>query len=188
MALRPNMVSKYYHGKQYKRLFMIMPRSLVTIPVIIVLALVLSAEFGSLGQEQGTSAGFMVWAMILFMLRDFCFIYLWSLFAQGNEKETTVVPVLIALSTYTIVPVLLYHFDLRILPVLYALFPRKQLSHLQRKRFSDGYPAGAGICLYAGSSDFGHQKEIPRTPGLSSRQKNPRFRRGFFIAKISYCF
>lgn len=114
MALRPNMVSKYYHGKQYKRLFMIMPRSLVTIPVIIVLALVLSAEFGSLGQEQGTSAGFMVWAMILFMLRDFCFIYLWSLFAQGNEKETTVVPVLIALFTYTIVPVLLYHFDLRI--------------------------------------------------------------------------
>ena len=56
----------------------------------------------------------MVWAMILFMLRDFCFIYLWSLFAQGNDKETTVVPVLIALSTYTIVPVLLYHFDLRI--------------------------------------------------------------------------
>lgn len=114
MALRPHMVLKYYRTGQYKRLFMIMPRSLITIPVILALAVVLNVEFNRFSQELGTGMNFMVWATILFMLRDFCFIYLWSLFAQGNEKETTVVPVLIALSTYTIIPVLFYHFDLKI--------------------------------------------------------------------------
>ena len=114
MALRPHMVLKYYRTRQFKRLFMIMPRSLITIPVIIALAFVLSTEFGQLKAELGNGMSFMVWAMIMFMLRDFCFIYLWSLFAQGNEKETTVVPVLISLATYTIVPVLFRHFDLNI--------------------------------------------------------------------------
>ena len=114
MALRPHMVLKYYRTRQFKRLFMIMPRSLITIPIIIALAFVLSTEFGQLKAELGNGMSFMVWAMIMFMLRDFCFIYLWSLFAQGNEKETTVVPVLISLATYTIVPVLFRHFDLNI--------------------------------------------------------------------------
>lgn len=114
MALRPHMVLKYYRTKQYKRLFMIMPRSLVTIPVIIALAIVLSGQFAQFGKAQGDSIGFMVWAMIMFMLRDFCFVYLWSLFAQGNEKATTVVPVMITLATYTVVPTLLSQTDLNI--------------------------------------------------------------------------
>lgn len=114
MALRPHMILKYYRTSQYKRLLMIMPRSLITLPVILGLALILSAEFTTAGEGPGLSMTFMTWAMIMFMLRDFCFIYLWSLFAQGNEKETTVVPVLIALSTYTIIPALLYHFNLKI--------------------------------------------------------------------------
>ncbi len=114
MALRPHMVLKYYRTKQYKRLFMIMPRSLITIPVIIGLGFVLSAQFSQLGQAQGDSITFMVWAMIMFMLRDFCFIYLWSLFAQGNEKATTVVPVMITLATYTVIPTILSHSELNI--------------------------------------------------------------------------
>ena len=114
MALRPHMVSKYYHTKQYKRLFMIMPRSLVTIPVILVLAFVLSHQFSSAGEAQVSGITYMIWALIMFMLRDFCFIYLWSLFAQGNEKETTVVPVLISLATYTVIPAIFHHFDLKI--------------------------------------------------------------------------
>lgn len=114
MALRPHMILKYYRTRQYKRLLMIVPRSLITLPVILGLALILSTEFTAVGEGPGLSMTFMIWAMIMFMLRDFCFIYLWSLFAQGNEKETTVVPVLIALSTYTIIPALLYHFNLKI--------------------------------------------------------------------------
>lgn len=114
MALRPHMVLKYYRTAQYKRLFMIMPRSLITIPVIIALAVVLSAQFAQFGKAQSDSIGFMVWAMIMFMLRDFCFVYLWSLFAQGNEKATTVVPVMITLATYTVIPTLLSQTDLNI--------------------------------------------------------------------------
>lgn len=114
MALRPHMILKYYRTKQYKRLFMIMPRSLTTIPLIIGLAFILSAQFSSFGQAQGDSISFMAWAMIMFMLRDFCFIYLWSLFAQGNEKATTVVPVMITLATYTVIPTLLSHSELNI--------------------------------------------------------------------------
>lgn len=114
MALRPHMVLKYYQTKQYKRLFMIMPRSLVTIPLIIAMAVIIDLEFGSQDSASATSVYYIVWAMIMFMLRDFCFIYLWSLFAQGNEKETTVVPVLIALSTYTIIPAILYNLDLKV--------------------------------------------------------------------------
>lgn len=114
MALRPHMVLKYFKTKQYKRLFMIMPRSLVTIPVIIVLAVILKYQIGAENSEGATAYSFMVSAMIFFMLRDFCFIYLWSLFAQGNEKETTVVPVLITLTTYTVIPVILSRLDLNL--------------------------------------------------------------------------
>lgn len=114
MALRPHMVLKYFKTRQYKRLFMIMPRSLVTIPVIIALAVILKCQIGAENSEGATAYSFMVSAMIFFMLRDFCFIYLWSLFAQGNEKETTVVPVLITLTTYTVVPVILSRLDLNL--------------------------------------------------------------------------
>ncbi|MBR7159214.1 MAG: hypothetical protein IKD08_06050 [Alphaproteobacteria bacterium] len=119
MALRPHMMLKYYRTKQYKRLFMIMPRSLITVPLILVLAVVLIVEFASFGDGQGESIGFMVFAMIFFMLRDFCFVYLYSLFAQGNEKVTTVVPDFIILATYTIVPIVLFKMDL---PILRAFF------------------------------------------------------------------
>lgn len=186
MALRPNMVSKYYHGKQYKRLFMIMPRSLVTIPVIGTglkrgirqpgTGTGNQRRLHGLGDDSVYAAGLLLYLPVV----AFC-----PGQRKGNDGGSG------SDRTFHLhhrsgfaLPFRLAHF----LPVLYALFPRKQLSHLQRKRFSDGYPAGAGICLYAGSSDFGYQKKIPRTPGLSSRQKNPRFRRGFFIAKISYCF
>jgi hypothetical protein len=114
MALRPHMVYKYYKTGQYKRIFMIMPRSLVTIPIIVALAFILGYQFGTRDAVSGMSVSYIVWAMIMFMLRDFCFIYLWSLFAQGNEKETTVVPVLVTLASYTILPVLLFNFDLKV--------------------------------------------------------------------------
>ena len=119
MALRPHMVLKYYRTQQYKRLFMIMPRSLITLPLIFALAVVLIIGFGALGAGEGESIGFMIFAMIFFMLRDFCFIYLYSLFAQENEKVTTIVPDLIILSTYTIVPIVLLQLNL---PILRAFF------------------------------------------------------------------
>lgn len=119
MALRPHMVLKYLKAKQYKRLFMIMPRSLVTIPIILGIAIILSCQLSSMDTDSSKSFICLVWAVIMFMLRDFSFIYLWSLFAQGNEKETTVVPVLIALATYTVIPAILFKLKFK---ALYTFF------------------------------------------------------------------
>ncbi|MDR1693620.1 MAG: hypothetical protein LBR70_00280 [Lactobacillaceae bacterium] len=117
MALRPHLISKYYNAKQYKRLFMIMPRSFITIPIILALVIILNFQLAS--QDSDSSVAFIcvIWAVMLFMVRDFCFIYLWSLFAQGNEKDTTAVPVLISLSTYTVLPAIFYKLK------LYAICP-----------------------------------------------------------------
>lgn len=119
LALRPHMVLKYFKTNQYKRLFMIMPRSLVTIPIIIILAIILNVQFSTQGDAVSTSFTFVIWAMIMFMLRDFCFVYLWSIFSQGNDRETTVIPVLITLTTYTIFPSLLYNMDMTILTPIF---------------------------------------------------------------------
>ena len=161
MALRPHMVSKYYHTKQYKRLLMIMPRSLVTIPVILVLAFVLSHQFATFGEAQSSGITFMIWAMIMFMLRDFCFIYLWSLFAQGNEKETTVVPVLISLATYTIIPIVFNHFDLKIFcPLFMPYFYENQFLSYNESAFLTVIPPTAEFILMLIMLIFGLKKKF----------------------------
>lgn len=122
LALRPHMVLKYFKTKQYKRLFMIMPRSLVTIPIIVVLAFILQTQLAAEGDAASTSFSYIIWAMIMFMLRDFCFVYLWSIFSQGNDRETTVVPVLITLMTYTILPIFFYNTGMSFLCPLFMPF------------------------------------------------------------------
>lgn len=123
LALRPHMVLKYFKTKQYKRLFMIMPRSLVTIPIILILAVILHSQFATQGDDVSTSLTFIIWAMVMFMFRDFCFIYLWSIFSQGNDKETTVIPVFITLSTYIFFPDLFYNIEWTILcPIFIPYF------------------------------------------------------------------
>lgn len=122
MALRPNLISKYYHAGQYKRLFMIMPRSFITIPLVIALAIILSFQLSWYDNDSAVAFVFVIWAIIMFMLRDFSFIYLWSLFAQGNEKDTTAAPVLISLSTYTILPAIFYKLGLYVLCPLFIPF------------------------------------------------------------------
>lgn len=119
LALRPHMVLKYYKTKQYKRLLTILPRSLMTMPIIIILAVILSMQFATQDNVAASSFICIIAAMIMFMLRDFCFVYLWSLFSKGNDKETTIVPVLIALATYTIIPAVLHNIDFTIMSPIF---------------------------------------------------------------------
>jgi hypothetical protein len=123
MALRPHMVFKYYKTKQYKRLFTIMPRTLVVLPIIIILALVLLCQFSKTDSDISKSSSYVVAAMILFMMRDFCLVYVWSLFSKGNEKATTVIPVFIVLATYSIIPSMLSNLHLNFLiPIFIPYF------------------------------------------------------------------
>ena len=123
LALRPHMVLKYYKTKQYKRLFTIIPRTLVVLPVIIILAMVLLYQFSTVDSDISTSFSYVIWAMILFMMRDFCVVYVWSIFSKGNEKETTVIPVFLVLASYSIVPSVLYNMNLTVLnPIFMPYF------------------------------------------------------------------
>ena len=119
MALRPHMVFKYYKTKQYKRLFTIIPRTLVVLPVIIALAMVLLFQFSTVDSDISTSFSFVIGAMILFMMRDFCLVYVWSLFSKGNEKATTVIPVFLVLASYSIIPSVLHNMDLNVLTPIF---------------------------------------------------------------------
>jgi len=121
MALRPHMIVKYFRAGQYKRLFTIMPRTLVTMPVIIVMAAILISQIAPFHSKEPLA--YVIMALVFFMMRDFCFIYFWSVRARGNDKAYTVTPILILLASYTIVPAVIFNLGLNaLLPFFIPFF------------------------------------------------------------------
>lgn len=121
LSLRPHMLAKYWRARQWGRLAVILPRSLVLFPAALGVAWALTVQLGD--SEAAVATGALLWALALFMLRDFCIVYLWGLAAQGTDRQTTVVPVLGTLATYTLVPAALYHLGGRMfLPVFMPYF------------------------------------------------------------------
>lgn len=107
-ALRLHLLKYYISSKQWQRFLAIIPRTIITIPIVILAAVKVMINTrlpfeGESGVELMTIVPYCIWAAVFFMLRDMGIIYLFSIKNKGRNNDT-LTAILIILATYTLLP------------------------------------------------------------------------------------
>lgn len=129
-ALRLHLLKHCIKERRYKKLFSILPRTVVTLPVAIVFISYIVTQVrqpfpGEKGYMLMQVMPYCIVASFFFMVRDICFIYYFAVKRKG-KTHNNVFAILVLLMTYTLIPAILYKFEANMLLSFFLPWPQEE--------------------------------------------------------------
>lgn len=130
-ALKLHLLKYYIFSKQWKRFLAIMPRTVVTFPVVILtlINVILNIRLpfeGEQGYNLMNVIPYCALAAVFFMIRDIGIIYLFSIKNKGKNSDT-LTPILIILTSYTLLPIFFINKDFDLIAGCFLPWPQENI-------------------------------------------------------------
>ncbi|MGD9638133.1 MAG: hypothetical protein AB7U85_03630 [Alphaproteobacteria bacterium] len=128
-ALRLHLLKYFIASKQWGRFLAILPRTIVTLPVVIFVAAlaVYNVRLPSgRAEELMIVVPYCIFAAVFFMIRDVGIIYLFAIKNKGKNSDT-LSPILFILASYTLLPVFFVKNDFDFMAGLFFPWPQDMI-------------------------------------------------------------